>query len=115
MTDKIHKKVIDIFAKHKKNSPTCKEDKICTSEEGYYYVCLQKDLNGKHFDEKKLVKNANECYYIVKIMIKEGLQTFINSYKIPGNKILEFLKIYINGEKEGQIIEIDKFYPEEWA
>lgn len=115
MTDIINKKVIDIFAKHKKNAVVCKDDKVCTTEEGYYYVCLKADLNGKHFDEKKLVKNANECYYIVKIMIKESISPYIYSYKVPGENILDFLKLYINGEKEGQVIEIDKFYKDEWA
>jgi len=78
-------------------------------------VSFKTDPNGKHFDEKKLIKNANESYYIVKIMLKEGILPYINSYKIPGDKLLNFLKIYMDGEKEGQIIEIDKFYPEEWA
>ena len=65
--------------------------------------------------KKNSLKNANESYYIIKVMIKEGISPVINNYKVPGEKVLDFLKMYINGEKEGQIIEIDKFYPDEWA
>jgi hypothetical protein len=115
MTDKINKKVIDIFAKNKKNSHACHDEKINRCEDGYFYVCMKSDLNGKHFVEENLIKNANNCYYIVKVMVKQGLHPFIYNYKIPGEKIFEFIELYTKGEKEGRIIEIDKFYPEDWA
>jgi len=116
MTDKINEKIIDIFTKNKKNAKTAVcEEKVCTCEDGYYYVCMKSDLNGKHFDEAKLLNEANNCYYIVKVMIKQALHPYILNYKIPGTKILEFIKLYMSEDKEGQIIEIDKFYPEDWA
>jgi hypothetical protein len=115
MTDKINKKVIDIFAKNKKNMTVCNEENINRCKDGYFYVCMKSDLNGKHFDEEKLLKNANDCYYIVKVMIKQNLHPFIYNYKVPGEKILEFIELYIKGEKDGSIIEIDKFYQEDWA
>ena len=115
MTDKISKKVIDIFAKNKKNTPVCNDEKICKCEDGYFYVCMKSDLNGKHFDEENLLKQANDCYYIVKVLVKQSLTPFIYNYKIPGEKILNFIELYIKGDKEGTIIEIDKFYPEDWA
>lgn len=115
MSDKINKKVIDIFAKHKKNTPVCTDDKVCKCEDGYFYVCMKADLNGKHFIEDNLLRHADELYYIVKVMIKQGIHPYILNYKIPGEKILEFVELFINGEKEGKIIEIDKFYPEDWA
>jgi len=117
MSDKINKKVIDIFTKNKKSHPTCNDEKICMCEDGYYYVCMNHDLNGKLFDEETLLQRANECYYIVKVMMKShGIpHPVIYNYKIPGDKILNFIELYIKGEKEGSIIEIDKFYPEDWA
>ena len=48
-------------------------------------------------------------------MIKEGKHPYINNFKIPGAKLFDFIKIYMDGRGDGQIIEIDKFYPEEWA
>ena len=115
MTDKINKKVIDIFAKNKKNPPVCTDEKICRGTDGYFYVCMKSDLNGKHFDEETLLNKANDCYYIVKVMVKQGVHPFIYNYKVPGDKLLEFIELYIKGEKEGKIIELDKFYPEDWA
>ena len=115
MTDKINKKVIDIFAKNKKSTPVCNDENINRCKDGYFFVCMKSDLNGKHFDEENHIKSANECYYIVKVLINQGMHPFIYNYKIPGEKILEFIELYIKGDKEGKIIEIDKFYAEDWA
>lgn len=115
MTDKINKKVIGIFAKNKKNSPGCCDEKICKCEDGYYYVCMKFDLNGKPFDEEKLIKYADESYYIIKVLLTHETTPYIHNYKIPGKDILNFTELYIKGDKEGKIIEIDKFYPEDWA
>lgn len=115
MSDRINKKVIDIFRKNKKNAALNCDDKICKCEDGYFYFCMKSDLNGNHFDENNLITKANNCYYIVKVMIKQGIHPFINNYKIQGDKILDFIELFINGDKEGSIIEIDKFYPEDWA
>jgi hypothetical protein len=115
MSDKINKKVIDLFSKNKKNNPSCCDHKVCKGNDGYYYVCMKQDLNGKPFLEDNLIKNANECYYIVKVMIKQNAHPYIYSYKIPGEDILNFIELFIKGEKDGKIIEIDKFYPEDWA
>jgi hypothetical protein len=114
MNDKLSQKVIDLFCTHKKSSQ-CASGKVCKSPEGYSYVTIETDENGRHFDEEKLLKRSKECYYIVKIMIKKGACPQINNFKIQGDKILDFIKLYLEGGQEGQIIEIDKFYPEEWA
>ncbi len=115
MSDRINKKVIDIFTKNRKDNQHCSEEKICKCDDGYYFVSMYTDLNGKHFDEEHLLQKANDCYYIVKILLKQGIHPYINNYKIPGEKILNFIQLYIEGNKEGSIIEIDKFYPEDWA
>lgn len=114
MTDKLNEKVINIFTAHKK-AKTCSNGEVCKTPDGYSYVTIHTDENGRHFDEEKLLKNADEFYYIVKVMVKEGKHPYINNFKISANKLLDFIKIYIDGNGEGQIIEIDKFYTEEWA
>lgn len=112
MTDHINKKVISIFAKHKKQLPMDDDEKVIKNEDGFYYVCVKKDENGKHFDENKLLESANDCHYIVKIMVSNATNyPFIYNFKVPGDKILSFLTSYSNNEKEGKIIEIDKYYP----
>ncbi len=52
---------------------------------------------------------------LFKVMMKQSIHPVIYNYKIQGEKILDFLELYINKNKEGTIIEIDKFYPEDWA
>jgi len=114
MTDDISKKVINLFSAHKK-SKSCNSEEVCKTTDGYTYVTIKTDDNGRHFDEEKLLKNAYAFYYIVKVMVKEGTYPYINNFKIPGDKLLDFIKTYTDGKGEGQIIEIDKFYTEEWA
>ncbi|MDD3014344.1 MAG: hypothetical protein PHC34_11635 [Candidatus Gastranaerophilales bacterium] len=115
MTDKIDEKIISIFARHKKQLPIDDEHKIIRNSDGFYYVCINKDENGKHFDKKKLLERANSCYYIVKVMLDGSDHPHICNFRIPGEKILNFLTPYINEEKEGEIIEIDKYFPDDLA
>ena len=115
MTDKIDEKIISIFARHKKQLPIDKEHKIIRNSDGFYYVCVQKDENGKHFDRNKLLERANSCYYIVKVMLERNDHPHICNFRVPGEKILDFLSSYINEEKEGKIIEIDKYFPDDLA
>jgi len=114
MTDDINEKVINLFSAHKKNK-SCSNGHVCKTTDGYTYVTIKTDDNGRYFDEERLLKNAREFYYIVKVMVKEGKHPYINNFKISGDKILDFIKIYTDGNGDGQIIEIDKFYQEDWA
>ncbi len=114
MPDDFNEKVINLFGAGKKNK-ICNAGQVCETPEGYTYVTINTDDNGRHFDEGKLLKNAHRFYYVVKVMVKESRHPYINNFKVPGDKILDFIKIYNDGKGHGQIIEIDKFYPEEWA
>jgi len=116
MPDNINEKVISIFAKHKKQQSIDNDDeKIVRNEDGFYYICIQKDSNGRPLVEKNLLERLNKCHYIVKVMIKQPDHAHIHNYRVPGDKILKFLLPYINKEKEGKILEIDTYYPDELA
>ncbi|HSA06323.1 MAG TPA: hypothetical protein P5556_04015 [Candidatus Gastranaerophilales bacterium] len=114
MTDELNKKVINLFSAHKK-AKSCQSGNVCKNSDGYFYISIETDENGRHFDEETLLERAGDFYYIVKVLVKNGLRASINNYKIPGDDLLKFIKIYIDGKGEGQIIEIDKFFPDEWA
>lgn len=114
MSDTINEKVINIFTRHKKQLPISDDEKVIRSDDGFFYVCVKKDENGKFFDEEKLLDKAYDCHYIVKIMTHHD-HPHIYNFKVPGEKLLNFLAPYIKGEKEGRIIEIDKYYPDELA
>lgn len=115
MPDKIREKVINIFTRHKKQQPNADDEKVIRSEDGYYYVCVKKDDNGRYFDEKHLLERAVTSHYIVRVLVTDFDHPHIYNYKVPGEKILDFLTPYINGEKAGTIIEINIYYPEELA
>jgi len=115
MTDKSKENVINIFVKHKKHFHVSGDEKVIRNEQGYYYICIKKDENGKHFDEKKLLENADKCFYLVKIMLNGPESPYIYNYRVPGDLIDEFLAPYVNHEKEGRIIEINSYYAGEPA
>ena len=115
MYDKKDEKIINIFDGSKKHSSCNENGKILKNDDGFFYVCLKKDENGKNFDEEKLLDNAYGCQYIVKIMHTNCDHPHIYNYKVPGERLLDFIKKYINEEKEGKIIEVDKYYPGELA
>ncbi len=113
--DKNNEKVINIFVKHKKNFHVSGDEKVVRNEDGNYFICIKKDENGKYFDEKKLLENADKCFYLVKVMVKGSEYPYIYNYRVSGEMIEKFLAGYINQEKEGKIIEINTYYPEELA
>jgi hypothetical protein len=115
MSDDINQKVINIFQRHKKHLPNCNEEKVVMAEDGYYYVCFSKDDNGFCFNENHLIERAKKCQYIVRVMIPKNPSPYIYNYKVHGDELLDFLKGFITGEKEGKVIEIDKYIPEDLA
>jgi len=114
MTDELNKKVIDLFSANKKTKLR-NNSEVCKNEAGYFYISIDADENGRHLDEEILLQRASEFHYIVKVMVKKSTKTCINNFKIPGDELLNFIKMHTDGKAEGQIIEIDKFFPEEWA
>ncbi len=111
MPDKIGRKVVNIFEKHKKNLPLEENESVVEIEDGIICACFKTDDNGHHFDEKVLMNRAESCQYIVRVMVKKAEHPYIYNYKIAGNKLLDFLKGYLNGEQEGTIIEIENYFP----
>ncbi len=114
MSDELNKKVINLFADHKKTK-VCQNGEVCKNSNGYFYISIDADENGRHLEEETLLERASEFYYIVKVMVKIKSKTCINNFKIPGDDLLDFIKLYTDGKGEGRIIEIDKFFPDEWA
>lgn len=112
MTDKINKKVIDIFNKNKTKSGESENIKLF---QGYSYVRLDKDLNGKLFNESHLLEYASKCQYIVRVMREKDNHVSLYNYKIPHNKVIEFISKFANNQLNGTIIEIDKYRPEDLA
>ena len=114
MTENINDKVIDIFNKHKTQSLEDCDEKVKFFK-GFNYVRLDKDLNGKLFKEDHLIEYATKCQYIVRVMREKDSHVSLYNYKVPHNKIIEFISKFANNELNGKIIEIDKYIPEDLA
>lgn len=112
MSDEINKKVINIFSKHINcDNDKVKPNKMVKNFAGYSYVRIDKDNNGYPFKEESLLKYAQDCHYIVKVMREKNGAPSLYSYNVPSDKLLDFLLLFRNNELNGSIIEIDKFVP----
>lgn len=110
MIKDINNKVIDIFNRHKDES--LQEDEKVKFFKGFNYVRLDKDLNGKAFNESHLTEYSKKCQYIVRVMREKNNQVALYNYKVPHERIIEFISKFANNELNGKIIEIDKYVPE---
>ena len=114
MTDEINKKVISIFSKHKKDEPLTHEERVKFFA-GFNYVRIDKDSNGKSFKAEKLLKYANGCHYIVRVMRNIDGETVLYNYDVPNHELFKFIRAFENNTLNGTIIEIDKYFPEDLA
>lgn len=115
MTKEISKKVVNIFEKIKDKQPIESEANIVTCEDGICCVCMQKDENGNYFDENHLLECAAKMQYIIRVMIENDKHPYLYNYKVPGEKLVEFMNKFHTGEKQGAIIEVERYYTGELA
>lgn len=116
MTDNINKKVINIFAKHsKKILSGSGEEKVFNSPDGFSYVHIESDENGQPLLANKILEKADSQWYIVKILEHHTNGVSMKNYKVPGDRLLEFLTAFMSDDRPGKIIEIDKYYPDDLA
>lgn len=111
MKDEINRKVIDIFSRHKKALPPESTEQV-KFYAGFNYVRLDKDNNGKKFNASHLLKYAQGCHYIVRIMREVNGETVLYNYDVPNEDLFKFIKSFEDAVLDGTIIEIDKYFPE---
>lgn len=114
MTEKINKKVISIFSKHKQALPSEHEERVKFFA-GFNYVKLSRDDNGKKFNAEHLKIYAQKCHYIVRVMRTLGDEVVLYNYDVPNEELFKFIKAFENNTLNGTIIEIDKYFPEDLA
>jgi hypothetical protein len=109
MEDKNKNKVINLFnSLHNNDDEKCKGD-ICFSKDGIPYVTVEHDKNGNLFDVNHLLQNAALCKYVVRVL-KDKQKPILFNYLVTGDKLLEFIANYIQDERNGKIIEIERYY-----
>ncbi len=114
MRDEINQKVINIFSKHKNEEPSLHEERVKFFA-GFNYVKLNKDNNGKPFKPEKLLKYAQGCHYIVRVMRNIDNEVVLYNYDVPNDELFKFIRSFENNTLNGTIIEIDKYFPEDLA
>lgn len=114
MSDEINEKVIDLFQKHS-HSKNDKYDDVIKFFEGFHYVKISRDKNGKKFKYDYLKQYAEDCHYIVRVMRKVDDEVILYNYDVPNTDLYKFLEKFENNTLNGMIIEIDKYFPEDLA
>ena len=111
----IDKKVVSIFERHKANKPNSTDAKVIKCDDDIYCVTVKTDKHGNPFNREELLEDAILTEYIVKVLIDTPNGSYINNYKVSGEKILGFLSKFTSRKKQGQVIEIDKYIADDLA
>ena len=111
----IDKKVVSIFERHKANKPNNTDAKVVKYDDDIYCVTVKTDKHGNPFNREELIEDAMLTEYIVKVLVETPQGSYINNYKVTGEKILGFLSKFSSRKKQGQVIEIDKYIPDDLA
>lgn len=111
MSDEINKKVIDIFSNHR-NLLSHKNKEKVKYFAGFNYVKLERDNNGKKFSKEHLLKYAETCHYIIRVMREADGEILLYNYDVSNDELFKFIKSFEESTLDGTIIEIDKYFPE---
>ncbi len=101
-------KIINLF---KKSSNNEKQGFF----KGFQYVKLSKDENGNYFNEDSLRDYANRCFYIVSVMRRMDNGVSLYKYNVPFESLLKFFDKFRNNKSYGEIIDIERYIPDDLA
>ncbi len=104
-------KVVDIFKKTPQDGDTLRQRFF----KGFQYVKLTKDEGGNYFKEDEIRTYAQKTFYIVTVMKKNGIGVALYKYKVPYDSLLNFFNKFRNNESYGEIIDIERYVPEDLA
>lgn len=114
MKEDINKKVINLFTRHKKDLGGEDIEKVKFFE-GFHYVKLDRDKNGKKFNPENLKKYAKSCHYVVRVMRSFNGETYLYNYDVANEDLYKFLEKFENNTLNGTIIEVERYFPEDLA
>ncbi|MCD7740249.1 MAG: hypothetical protein LUH11_02755 [Candidatus Gastranaerophilales bacterium] len=104
-------KIIDFFKKTPKDGNNMQQKFF----KGFQYVKILRDDNGNSFKEELLREYAKKCFYIVTVMKNNGIGTALYKYKVPYDLLLNFLNVFKDNNNYGEIIDIERYIPEDLA
>lgn len=103
-------KVINLF-KNSQNNETAQKRFF----KGFQYVKITKDENGNYFKEEALSEYAKRCFYIITVMKNNGIGVALYKYKVPYESLLNFLNQFRINKSYGEVIDIERYIPEDLA
>lgn len=111
MNNDFNEKVVNLFKNHQGNVETPQQKFF----KGFQYVKITKDENGNYFKEDSLRDYARRCFYIITVMKNNGIGVALYKYKVPYESLLDFFNVFRNNELYGEIIDIERYIPEDLA
>ncbi|MCR5261786.1 MAG: hypothetical protein K6C94_08110 [Candidatus Gastranaerophilales bacterium] len=109
-----NKKVVNIKLKSGKINSAKSKSEI-KNFNGFDYIKSDKDLNGVPFIKENLIEYSQGCKYMVRVMREKKNKVYLYNYYVSQEALANFLIKFENGEFGGQIIEVEKYIPEELA
>ena len=109
--DKNNDNVINIFKKSSNNGDMESQRFF----KGFPYVKIMKDESGNYFQEDALREYAQKCFYIITVMKKNGIGVGLYKYKVPYQSLLKFLNEFRYNKSYGEVIDIERYIPEDLA
>jgi hypothetical protein len=109
--DKNNDNVINLFNK----SSSDKNNDSQRLFKGIPYIKITKDENGNYFKEEALKEYAEKCFYIITVMKRNGIGVGLYKYKVPYASLLDFLNEFRINRSYGQVIDIERYIPEDLA
>ena len=82
---------------------------------GFPYIKITKDDSGNYFNADALKEYAQKCFYIVTVMKSNEIGVALYKYKVPYESLLKFLNEFKYNKSYGQIIDIERYIPEDLA
>lgn len=82
---------------------------------GFPYIKLAKDTNGNHFKRESLIEYSKKVFYIVTVMRDCPPSVALYKYKVPQASLTDFLIEFKNNSSDGEIVDIDRYIPEDLA
>ena len=82
---------------------------------GFPYIKLAKDANGNYFNRESLTEYSKKVFYIVTVMRDCAPSVALYIYKVSQAALTDFLLEFKNNNSDGEIVDIDKYIPEDLA
>ncbi len=108
-------KIIELFKNKHKDRSKPSESEAVKFFDGFNYIRLDKDKNGNNFNPEHLAHYAEQTRYLVTVMREHDNKTSLYNYEVPYEQLTDFLLKFKNNEFDGQIVDIDKYIPENFA